>query len=145
MDIVRGGGVIYAPIVPDSQIIDVLPLQVQAHLQVVILDNQLHEPIEKMLRLLLAQSVDSLHVIADSENRLPARHRVGANYGMDRLKDLANILGRTTLCGPDLDTVFLGGSIKQRLRVVSRQGIEEASQSWRDAVVELVARGPKSV
>lgn len=62
-DIVGSGSVVHAPVVPDGDIVGVLPLE--AHLQVVVLDNELGKPVEEVLALLLGQAVDALAVVAD--------------------------------------------------------------------------------
>lgn len=65
-DIVGRGSVVHAPVIPDGNIVGVLPLE--AHLQVVVLDNELDEPVKEMLALLVGQAVDALAVVADCIN-----------------------------------------------------------------------------
>ncbi len=134
---------VHTPVIPDRDIIHRLPPQ--AHLEVVVLDNQLREPVQEVLALLLGQAVDALDVVADGKDRLPARDRVRADHGVDRLEHLADVLRRAALLGVDGEAVALGRVVEGRLGGVGRQSVEEAAEGDRDAVVELVARGPESV
>lgn len=52
-------------------------------LQIVVFDNQIHKPIQQSPALLLRQPVDTLDMMPDSEDGLPACDRVRANDGMD--------------------------------------------------------------
>ena len=78
--IIESRRMIHAPIIPNRQIIHILPPL--ADLQIVILHNQLHKPVQSMLALFLGQPVDLLHVVANCEDRLPACHWVGSNHGV---------------------------------------------------------------
>lgn len=89
--------------------------------------------------------MNPLHVVADGEHALPARHRVRAHDGVDGLEDLAHVLGRAPGRRVHREVVARGRLVEGRLRVVPRQRVEEAPQRLRDAVVELVARGPERV
>lgn len=62
-----------------------------------VLDNELYEPTQEVGRLVLAEPVDLLHVVADSKDGFPARDRVGTDDGMDSLEDLTNVLGCSAL------------------------------------------------
>lgn len=62
-------------------------------LQIMILDDQLHEPVQSPPALFLRQSIDLLDVVAYAENGLPARDRVRADHGMYGLKFCADVLG----------------------------------------------------
>lgn len=142
-DVVGGGSMVHAPVIPDGDVIGVLPLV--AHLQVVVLDNELHEPVEEVLALLLAQAVDALAVVTDGIDGLPAGDGVGADDGVDGLEDLAHVLRSAALAAVHAEAVTLGRLVEERLRVIRSQGVEEGAQGGRDALVELVARGPECV
>lgn len=134
---------VHAPIVPDRDVVLRLPLQ--PHLQVVVLDDELHKPVEKVLALIVRQPVDPLDVVAHGEDGLPTRHGVGADDGVDGLEDLADVLGCAPRRGVHVEVVALGRLVEARLGVVPRQGVEEAAEGGRDAVVELVSRGPEGI
>ncbi len=89
--------------------------------------------------------MDALDVMAGAKDGLPAGDRVGADQGVDGLEDLADVLGGTTLGSVDLKVVALGSVVEERLGRENGQLVEEALQSGRDAVVELVARSPEGV
>lgn len=134
---------VHRPVVPDGQIVDILPPV--ADLQVVVLDDELDEPVEEVLRLGLAQPVDLLDVVAHGEDALPARHGVRADDGVDRLEELAHVLGGAPLGAVQLEAVALSRLVEARLGVGCREGVEEALQGLRDAVVDLVAGCPEGV
>ncbi len=137
MDVIRRGSMVDATVVPDGNIMDVLPLE--THLQVVVLHDELHEPVEEMPGFLIAQPVDALDVVPDSEHRLPSCDRVRANNRVDRLEDLAHVFGCATCSTPELKVVLLCRLVEAGLGVEGRQSVEEVSQRRRDAIVELVA------
>ena len=134
---------VHAPVIPNSDIVGVLPLE--AHLEVVVLDNKLSKPVEEMLALLLGQPIDALTVVADSIHRFPARDGVGTDDRVDGLEGLADVLGRATLATIYAEAVALGCLVEERLGVVGGQCVEEGAQRGRDAVVQLVAGGPERV
>ena len=88
---------------------------------------------------------NSVEVMTDTEDRLPSRHRVRPDDGVHRLKQLANILRRAALAAVDLESGALGRLVEPRLRKSRRQGLQEALQRARDAVVDLIPGGPESI
>jgi hypothetical protein len=68
--VVVGGGVVHAPVVPDGQV--VLAVPAVAELQVVVLRDELDEPVEEVVALGLAETVNLLGVVADCVDGLPA-------------------------------------------------------------------------
>lgn len=88
---------IHASVIPNRQIIHVLPLM--SDLQVMVFDNQLHKPIQCLLTLFFRQSIDVLHMVPDSKDGLPSSNGVRADHGMDGRKRVANVLGRTARLG----------------------------------------------
>jgi hypothetical protein len=134
---------VHRPVVPDSQVIHVLPAV--PHLQVVVLDDKLHEPAQEVRRLLIAEAVDLLHVVADGEDGLPAGDGVRADDGVDGLEKLADVLGGAAFGRVDAEAVAVGGLVEAGLGVGGCEGVEEGSEGGRDAVVDLVAGSPEGV
>ncbi len=130
-------------VVPDGEIIDVLPAV--ADLKVVVLDNELGEPVEEVLGFSLAEAVDLSNVVANSEDTLPAGDRVGADDGVDGLKELADVLGGTTLSTVNLKAVAVSSLVEAGLGICGGQGVKEALDGLGDAVVDLVARSPERI
>ena len=71
---------IHTPIIPNRQIISILPAM--PNLQIMILGNQLYKPVERMAGFLFSEPVDVLHVVADREYGFPACDGVGADHGV---------------------------------------------------------------
>ena len=134
---------VHTPVVPNREVIDGIPLE--PDLKIVVLHDELHKPRQEVLALLIGQAVDALDVVANAEDGLPAGDRVGADEGVDGLQQLADVLGRATLGRVDLEVVALGGVVEERLGREDGQLIEETLEGGRDAVVELISRGPESV
>lgn len=134
---------VHAPVIPDSEIVLVLPSV--PDLQVVVIDEQSHEPVEQRSALQISDIVHLRNVLADGEHALPASDGVGADDGVDGLEKLANVLGSTALAAVDLEAVLFGGLVEARLRVGCGQAFEEFLVWCRDAVVQLISRGPQGV
>ena len=77
-------------IVPDRNIIHILPLE--PDLQIMIVADQSHEPLQQSFAFELGHVVDVSDVGADREDGLPTCHWVGAHYGMDGSKLRPDIL-----------------------------------------------------
>ena len=77
-DIIRRSSMIHTPIIPNRNIILRLPLQ--PHLQIMILNDKLHEPTQEVLALVIRQPMNPLDMMSHRKNRLPPRHRVRAAY-----------------------------------------------------------------
>lgn len=69
---------IHAPIIPDRQILRVLPSV--PHLEIMIISDQIHEPPKRLLAFEIAKSIDRLHMMSNGENGFPASDGVCANY-----------------------------------------------------------------
>lgn len=134
---------VHGAVVPDSEIIDIAPLV--TNLEVMVLDNELHKPGQEMLGLLLREPIDLLDVRADGENTLPSGHRIGADDRMDRLEELADILGCSSFTAEELEAIAVCRFVETGLCVSSCQGVEEPSKGWRDAIIQLVTGRPQSV
>lgn len=131
------------PVIPDGDIVAVLPAD--ADLQVVVVDQQLGEPLQQRLGLELGHVVDVRQVAADGEDGLPARDRVGAHDGVDGGQLLAHVEGRAAGLVVDLEVAALGGGDEAGLRKGGRQALEELLVRCGDAVVDLVAGAPERV
>lgn len=135
-DVVWRSRVIDTTIIPNGEIVDVVPTVTD--LQVMILHNQADEPVQEVLGLVVGQPVDVLDVVAHGEHGLPARHGVGAHYRVDGFEYVADVLGGSSGRREELEVVLLGGCVEVWLGVVCRERVEEAPECGRDAVVELV-------
>lgn len=131
------------PVIPDGEIIRVLPPV--ADLEIMVINQQPHEPREQRLALKLGDIVHLGHVLTDGKHRLPPGNGVGADDGVDSLEEIADVLGGAARLGVELEAVALGGLVEAGLRVGCSQGLEEALVGCGDAVVELVAGGPEGV
>jgi hypothetical protein len=133
LEVIRSSSVVHTPVIPDGEIVRVLPPVTD--LQIVVIDEQSHEPCEKSLALELAHVVHLAYVLADGKDGLPARDGVGADDGVDGLEELADVLGGAAGLGVELEAVPLGGLVEAGLCVGGGQGLEEFLVWFGDAVV----------
>ena len=131
------------PVIPDSQIVHVAPLV--PHLQVMILHDEIGEPVEEMLRLFLGKPVDLLYVVTDGEDTLPAANGVGADDRMDRFEDVTDVLGRAAFIAVQLETIAFGSLSESRLSVCGCQTFKELLKWWRNTIKQLIARSPERI
>lgn len=110
-----------------------------------VVDNQSIEPAENVLALFLRKTVDLLGMMAYSKNTLPARNRVGADDGMDRLQIISDVLWSTSWCGVQFEIVLLRALIKDGLCVGSGQAFQELLVRLRDTVVDFVSGCPERI
>jgi hypothetical protein len=110
-----------------------------------ILHNQIHKPVKKMLAFFFRDPIDLLNMNAYGKNTLPARNRVGANHRVLSTQYLANILGRTTRSTMDIKIVLLSNFIEPRLSICRCQTLKELLVRLRDAVVDFVTGCPEGV
>lgn len=89
--------------------------------------------------------MDLLNVMAHAKYGLPARDWIRSNERVNGFKHVADVLGRTALSGEQLEVVGIGSVFETRLRVVCRQGVQEAAQRLGDAIIKLVTRGPEGI
>lgn len=134
---------IHAPIIPYGQVIHVLPAI--THLKVVVLHNQLHEPVQSTPALVGGQTIDMLDVVADRKHGLPACDGIGADHGVLSCELAADILGRAARLAIELKVVVFCGLVEARLGVCCRQAFEEFLVGRREAVVDLVAGCPERI
>lgn len=94
---VRRRSMISTAIIPNSHIILILPSQ--PNVQVMILHNEVDESLQEIVALVLGKTVDAGNVVANRKDRVPACDGVGANDGVHRLEDHADVLGGATRAG----------------------------------------------
>ena len=64
--VVERRGMVHTSVVPYSKIVLILPPMTDV--EIVVLDNQLHKPIQRMLALFFGQAIDLLDVVTDSKD-----------------------------------------------------------------------------
>jgi hypothetical protein len=114
---------IHTPIIPNRQIIRVLPTM--PDLKIMVINNQSQEPVQQSLALAFCDPVDVLHVVAESEDRLPPRDGIGADYGMHGDKLFADVFGSAALLRVDLESVLCCSFVEFGLGVGGGQAFEE--------------------
>jgi hypothetical protein len=97
-----------------------------SNLQIVVLCDELHEPIERFGAFFLGEAVDVLHVVADCEDELPARDGIGTNHWMYGAEACANILECSTRLRVEFKAIICCGAIEARLGVGGGQTFEES-------------------
>ena len=111
-----------------TEIIRVLPAE--AHLQIMILHDQVYEPVGEMFALFVAQSVDFLHMGANSEDTLPSCNRIGADHWVLSTQIFADILRGTARALEDLEAAILRKLIELRLRKGCVQPFQKSLVRW---------------
>lgn len=106
-----------------TKIIRVLPSE--AHLQIVILDNQIHEPLQQVVALLLGDSVYFLDVRSHGEYTLPTRDWVSAYNRVLGAKLFSNVLGSAAWARVNFEVVVLSNLIEARLSVCCSKTFQE--------------------
>lgn len=86
-----------------------------------------------------------LDVVAESKDRLPAGHRVGAYDGVHGLENIADVLGSSTFPRVYLEPILIRRLFEFRLCVGCGERLEEFLNGGRDAVIDFVARCPEGV
>lgn len=127
------------------QIILIPPLK--PHSQIMILQNHIPKPLQQRLTLLLKHLIDPLREGPQSENTLPARHRVCPDDGMHSLQFTSDIERRTTRFGEDFHFFRVRGcGFEESITDESRgEGFEEFLIGAGEAVVDFVAGGPTEI
>lgn len=111
-----------------TEIIGVLPTV--AYLQIMILHDQVYEPVSEVFALLVAQSIDFLHMSANSEDTLPSCNRIGADYWVLSTQIFSDILRSTARALENLEAVILCKLIELRLRKGCIQPFQEFLIRW---------------
>jgi hypothetical protein len=130
-------------IIPNCEIIRILPPMTD--LQIMILDNQLNEPVQGPLALFLGQPIDLLDVVPYAKYRFPASDWVGANYGMDGLQVCADVLRSPAGFGVELETVLLGAEAEAGLCVGGCEAFEELLVWLGETIVKFIPRCPERI
>lgn len=141
--IIRRSRMVETTIVPNGHVAHIHPLV--PYLHIVVLEDQVQEPVHQRLRLERGDVVDVADVLTDRVDGLPARHRVGANDWMGGGQLFAHIERRPAWGGIEREFASLGRLMELRLGAMHRQGFEKALNGGRDAVIELVARCPDGI
>jgi hypothetical protein len=113
-----------------------------SNLQIMILCDQLHEPIQRALALFFSESIDVLHMMTYAKHGLPAGDGVGANHGVNGSEARARILWGAARGGVQVELVLGSCTVELRLCVRCSQRFEELLIGSGEAVVEFVARCP---
>ena len=120
-------------------------LPLQPNLKIVIPIDEIEEPGEKLLALLVRQTIDVLDVPADGEDALPSGDRVGADDRVDRFQLGSYVLGSTARLVVELEPGSLGDLGESRLLERSGQALQELLVRLADAIVDFVSRGPECI
>lgn len=94
----------------------ILVLPFQSDLQIVILVDQVEEPLQEMVALLLRHTIDIPDVASNGEDTLPPSHRVGADNRVDRLEVESDVLRSATRLTVELEPTSLGDLLEEWLR-----------------------------
>ena len=149
------------PVVPNGDIVDVLPTE--PDLQVVVVFQKLLEPRQEHIAFLLRYAVDELAVLADGVQTLPAGDGIGSNdrvFGIsalcvlgvtsglkltDRFELTTSVLSCPTRLLVKLEATSLSCSDEVRSPKGAGETFEEFLHWRRDAVVQFVSGGPQCV
>jgi hypothetical protein len=115
MRIIKRRRMIHAAIIPNRDIVRVLPPI--PHLQVMVLRNELHKPLEQVPALVLGKIVDLLHVVPDGEDALPSGYGVCAHDRVDCFEDFADVFGRAAGAWVDREVVLVCDLVEAGLGV----------------------------
>ena len=84
-------------------------------------------------------------MLADCEDRFPARDGVGADHGVNGGKFFADVIGGASGGGVEFEVIVFGARVELGLRVSGSQGVEEFLVRSRKTVVELIAGSPEGI
>lgn len=110
-----------------------------------ILVDQVKEPLQEMIALLLGDPVDMTHMTSDWEDTLPPSHGISTDDRVDCLEVESDVLGRTTGLTIELKPSLLCDLLEVRLSKGAGQPFQELLVWLADAIVDLIARGPQRV
>ena len=120
-----------------TNVIRVLPLE--PDLKVVVFVDNVKEPRQERLALLLCHAVDVTDMAADREDALPPCHRVGTDDGMNGLELCPDVFRGATRLVVELEPGTLGDITEGRLLESGCQSLKESLIRLRDAVVDIIA------
>ncbi len=131
-----------APIIPNRHVILIPP---KPHLRIMILRHEIEQVRQQDVTLIPRDAIDAAREAAIDIERLPARDRVRADDRVDRREGRAAVQRRAAQALAQR-IAQARGLVEEEGRVVrGRQALEEALHGRRQAVVDLVARGPQRV
>ena len=126
-----------------TQVVFVLPLE--AHLQVMVLDHKIHEPVKEVSAFILGQSIDLVYMLANGKHALPACNWVCSDDGVSGSKVISHILRRASGFRIQSEFITCRTFVEQGLRIRGSQSFEELLIGSRDPVKYFVARCPESI
>lgn len=88
-----------------------------AHLQIVVIDNQPHKPVQELFALSLRQAIDMLNMMANCKHGFPPRHWIGADDGVLCDELFAHVLGRASFPAVEFEAVLISGLVELWLRI----------------------------
>lgn len=80
-----------------------------------VLVDQVKEPLQEMIALLLRHAIDIPDVASNGEDTLPPSHRVGADNRVDCLEVKSHVLRSATRLTVELEAAFLGDLLEEWL------------------------------
>lgn len=126
-----------------TNIVLILPLE--PHLQIMVPVDEIHEPFQQVVALVLRQAVDVAREAAHGEDALPARDGVRPHDGVHGLQGGADVLGRAARRRVHLQAQVLRDFVEAAALEGGREALEELLVGRGDAVVDFVAGGPHGV
>lgn len=110
----------------------------------VLVDN-IQEPVQQVLALLLRHTIDVLHVSANREDALPSGHRVRPDNRVNGLEFFTDVLGCAARLVVQFEAAVVRDRLEERLLECHGEGFQEFLVGFADAVVDFVAAGPEGV
>lgn len=93
----------------------ILVLPFQSDLQVVVLVDQIKEPLQEMVALLLRHAIDIPDMASNREDTFPPSHWVGADNRVDCLEVESDVLRSATRLTVELESTFLSDLLEEWL------------------------------
>lgn len=110
-----------------------------------VLVDQVEEPLQEMVALLLCHAIDVPHMTSDGEDALPPSDRVGADDWVDRLEVESDVLWCATGLAVELEPTLLGDFLEVWLGKGPCQPFQELLVWLADAIIDLVTGSPEGV
>lgn len=123
----------------------VLVLPPMAHLEVVVVDNQPHKPLEEMLTLSVRKTVDALDMVAESKYTFPAGDWVSPDNWMGGSELSPNIFRSAAWTLVKLKTVFFGASNEPGLSIGGSQSIKKLLVRLRYPIINFISGCPEGI
>lgn len=126
-----------------TNIVRVLPFE--PDLEVMVLVNQVQEPVEELFAFLLGHVVYVSHVPTDREDALPSSHRVCSDDGVYGPEDGSDVLRRAARLVVELKAIALCRLAESRLVEGDCQAFEKLLVRLADKVINFITRSPERV